>query len=66
VVGVLLVIYIHFLHVWLAHMSTCLIVWGDKGIRRKYRNHEVLLSTWKVLVATPRQYWWDSYTKTMH
>ena len=47
--GVLLVIYINFLHVWLAHIVHMLGV--ISGITIKYRNNEVLRSTWNVLAA---------------
>jgi len=58
--------YIYSLFVCLA-CTLHLHVGGDRGITRKYRNHEASWSTRKVLVATQKQaYWWDAFTETTY
>jgi len=56
----------------LNHFFTCLArthrrhAWCDRGITRKYWNHEAPRSTRKVLVAKQRHYWRKTDTKITH
>jgi len=59
-VGILLVLHIHFLRGWFAHIVDMLGVIEES---QKYRNHEAPRSTRKVLVATHSQYWRKNTSK---